>query len=219
MDSNIQIQTLKSQIENMKLQIDNISMQNNNMLMKNTPISSQLINLSIQMLNTGIQTFNIGKTMMIDMNMDNFYEQLKKVSEQINTMINEYKMQMMLQQQMMIQQQIMLQQQMAMQNQMMMQQQIKENQNQLNDNGKSEYINITFNHPYKENLTLTFKSEIKVKEALNKYIERIDGYPNDKIAFFYNAKKIDRNELRTIGEFFNYFPNVWIQVSELGNVI
>ena len=221
MDSNIQIQTLKSQIENMKLQIDNISMQNNNMLMKNTPISSQLINLSIQMLNTGIQTFNIGKTMMIDMNMDNFYEHLKKVSEQINTMINEYKIkqQMMLQQQMMIQQQIMLQQQMAMQNQMMMQQQIKENQNQLNDNGKSEYIYIKFVNPNKENLTLTFKREIKVKEALNKYIERIDGYPNDKIAFFYNAKKIDRNEFRTIGEFFDYSYNVWIQVLELGNVI
>ena len=221
MDSNIQIQTLKSQIENMKLQIDNISMQNNNMLMKNAPTSSQLINLSMQMLNTGIQTFNIGKTMMIDMNMDNFYEQLKKVSEQINTMINEYKIQqqMMLQQQMMIQQQIMLQQQMAMQNQMMMQQQIKENQNQLNDNGKSEYISITFSHPHKENLALTFKSEIKVKEALNKYIERIYGYPNDKIDFFYNAKKIDRNELRTIGEFFNYFPDVWIQVLEPGNVI
>ena len=213
MDSNIQIQTLKSQIENMKLQIDNISMQNNNMLMKNAPISSQLINLSIPMLNTGIQTFNIGKTMMIDMNMDNFYEQLKKVSEQINTMINEYKMQ-----QMMIQQQIMLQQQMAMQNQMMMQQQIKENQNQLNDNGKSEYIYIKFVNSSKENLTLTFKSEIKVKEALNKYIERIYGYPNDKIDFVYNAKKIDRNELRTIGEFFDYY-NVLIQVLELGNMI
>ena len=192
MDSNIQIQTLKSQIENMKLQIDNISMQNNNMLMKNAPISSQLINLSIQMLNTGIQTFNIGKTMMIDMNMDNFYEQLKKVSEQINTMINEYKIQqqMMLQQQMMIQQQIMLQQQMTMQNQvMMMQQQIKENQNQLNDNGKSEYISIKFTHPHKEILTLTFKREIKVKEALNKYFERIYGYPNDKIDFFIMLKK------------------------------
>ena len=221
MDSNIQIQTLKSQIENMKLQIDNISMQNNNMFMMNAPIGGQLINLSMQMLNTGIQTFNIGKTMMMDMNMDNFYEQLKKVSEQINTMINEYKIQqqMMLQQQMMIQQQIMLQQQMAMQNQMMMQQQIKENQNQLNDNGKSEYINIKFDNPNKENLALTFKSEIKVKEALNKYIERIYGYPNDKIYFVYNAKKIYRNELRTIGEFFNYFPNVSIQVLEFGNVI
>ncbi len=113
----------------------------------------------------------------------------------------------------------MLQQQMAIQNQMMMQQQIKENQNQLNNNGKSEYISITFNHPHEENLTLTFKSEIKVKEALNKYIERIYGYPNDKIAFVYNAEKIDRNELRTIGEFFNYFPYVWIQVLESGNAI
>ena len=52
MDSNIQIQTLKSQIENMKLQIDNISIQNNNMFMMNAPIGGQLINLSMQMLNT-----------------------------------------------------------------------------------------------------------------------------------------------------------------------
>ena len=93
MDSNIQIQTLKSQIENMKLQIDNISMQNNNMFMMNAPIGGQLINLSMQMLNTGIQTFNIGKTMMMNMNMDNYYEQLKKVSEQINTMLNDDNMQ------------------------------------------------------------------------------------------------------------------------------
>ena len=100
MDSNIQIETLKSQIENMKLQIDNISMQNNNMFMMNAPIGGQLINLSMQMLNTGIQTFNIGKTMMMNMNMDNYYEQLKKVSEQINSMIIEYDMQ----QQMMMQQ-------------------------------------------------------------------------------------------------------------------
>ena len=44
MDSNIQIQTLKSQIENMKLQINNISLQNSNMLMMNAPIGDQLIN-------------------------------------------------------------------------------------------------------------------------------------------------------------------------------
>ena len=48
MNSNIQIQTLKSKIENMKLQIDNISIQNNNnMFMMNNPIGGQLINLSI----------------------------------------------------------------------------------------------------------------------------------------------------------------------------
>ena len=44
MDSNIQIQTLKSQIENMKIQINNISLQNSNMLMMNAPIGDQLIN-------------------------------------------------------------------------------------------------------------------------------------------------------------------------------
>ena len=34
----------------------------------------------MQMLNTGIQTYNIGKSIMLNMNMDNYYEQLKKVS-------------------------------------------------------------------------------------------------------------------------------------------
>ena len=64
----------------MKLKIDNISIQNNIMFMMNAPIGGQLINLSMQMLNTGIQTFNIGKIMMMNMNMDNYYEQLKKIS-------------------------------------------------------------------------------------------------------------------------------------------
>ena len=46
----------------------------------------------MQMLNTGIQTFNIGKALMMNMNIDNYYEQLKKVSEQISSMIIEYDM-------------------------------------------------------------------------------------------------------------------------------
>ena len=77
----------------------------------------------MQMLNRGIQTFNIGKIMMMNMNMDNYYEQLKKVSEQIGDMLGEYN----------IQQQMVMQQQMTMQQQMMMQQQIQENQNEAND--------------------------------------------------------------------------------------
>ena len=56
MDTNIQIQSLKSQIDNMKLQINNIELQNNNMnMMMGDTINDQLLNLSIQMFNAGIQ--------------------------------------------------------------------------------------------------------------------------------------------------------------------
>ena len=188
MDSNIQIQTIKSQIENMKLQIDNISIQNNNMFMMNAPIGGQLINLSMQMLNTGIQTFNIGKTMMMNMSIDNYYEQLKKVSEQINNILNEYNMQ----------------QQMMMLQQMMMQQQIQENQNQANIDNKSPKINLRFDQPSGKRSPMSFKYGTRVYEALNQYIERTIGYPNDKIFFVYNANRIDRNEPKTVEEFFNF---------------
>ena len=198
MDSNIQIQTLKSQIENMKLQIDNISMQNNNMFMMNIPIGGQLINLSMQMLNTGIQTFNIGKTKMMNMNMDIYYEQLKKVSEQINTMLNEYNME---QQQMMIQQQIMIQQE------------INENQNQANNNNNPLHINLRFIRSTEETIVMSFKYGTKVYEALNQFIERINSYSNNKIVFLYNATTIDRNEQRSVNNFFKHLDS-WIQVLE-----
>ena len=179
MDSNIQIQTIKSQIENMKLQIDNISMQNN-MLMMNAPIGDQLINLSIQILNTGIQTFNIGKALMMNMNMDNYYEQLKKVSEQINTMINDYSMQ---------QQQIMMLQQMMMQQQMMVKQQFPR-------------INVKFNNRGMISL-IHFKIGTKVKEALKQYIERYYGIQNNKkLIFLFNGKIINQNELEAVEKYF-----------------
>ena len=188
MDSNIQIETLKSQIENMKLQIDNISMQNNNMFMMNAPIGGQLINLSMQMLNTGIQTYNIGKSIMLNMNMDNYYEQLKKVSEQINTMLNEYNMQ----------------QQMIMQQQMMMQQQIQQNQNQANEDDEPEQVNLEFDNYRGKPSIMKFKYGTKVYEALNQYIEKTYGYQNIKISFTYNSRYIDRNEPKTVEKFFKH---------------
>ena len=170
----------------MKLQIDNISMQNNNMFMMNAPIGGQLINLSMQMLNTGIQTYNIGKSIMLNMNMDNYYEQLKKVSEQINTMLNEYNMQ----------------QQMIMQQQMMMQQQIQQNQNQANEDDEPEQVNLEFNNYRGKPSIMKFKYGTKVYEALNQYIEKTYGYQNIKISFTYNSRYIDRNEPKTVEKFF-----------------
>ena len=200
MDSNIQIQTLKSQIEYMKLQIDNISMQNNNMFMMNAPIGGQLINLSMQMLNTGIQTFNIGKTMMMNMNMDNYYEQLKKVSEQINSMINEYDMQ---------QQQMIMQQQMMMQQAMMMQQ-------QMNNESQIEKINITFKNIRGMRTVIIAKYGTQVKDVLKQYIEKNYGFQNNKkLIFVYNAKRINENEVEVVEEYFSIYPNPTITVNEI----
>ena len=214
MDSNIQIQTLKSKIENMKLQIDNISIQNNNnMFMMNNPIGGQLINLSMQMLNTGIQTFNIGKILMINMNLDNFYEQLKKISEQINSMINEYDIQLNQQEQMM-----MMNQQMVMQQQMIMQQQLKVNQNQANFDTQSKYINIQFENDSLELINMIFKYGTSVKDALNQYIIKAYGFSKDKIIFFYNGCKINKNELSKIENFIN-FSGDKIQVVEEERVV
>ena len=51
---------------------------------------------------------------------------------------------------------------------------------------------------------MKFKYGTRVYEALNRYIEKTIGYPNDKIRFIYNASKIDRNEPKTVEEFFNF---------------
>ena len=87
MDSNFQIQTIKSQIDNMKLQIENIEMQNNNMMnqMMFNQIGEPLLILGIQMLNIGIQTFNFGKNLSINLN--KYFDQLKNISEQIINLI------------------------------------------------------------------------------------------------------------------------------------
>jgi len=104
MDIKTQIQLINTQIINIKLGIDSLDMQTNNMLMMNyNQIGEQLLNLSIQILNTGIQTFNIGKN--ISMNYNIYFEKLKLISEQINSLINENNM---IQQQQMMQQQMMM---------------------------------------------------------------------------------------------------------------
>ena len=128
MDTNIKIQGIKAQIDNMRLQIENIVTQNYN-IMNST--GDQLLILSMQMLNTGIQTFNVGKSLSI--NLEKYYEQLEKISNQIANLINMnymHKQQQMMEQQIiqqqMIQQQIMQQQMMEQQKmqQPMIQQQI-----------------------------------------------------------------------------------------------
>ena len=202
MDTNIQIQSIKSQIENIKLQIDNIEMQNNNMLMMNNSISEQILNLSIQMFNAGIQAFNTGKNMNMMMNMQNSYDKLKKISEQINSIISEYdniNMQLM-QQQMMMQQ---MQQQFQAQHQIL--------QPQIN-NKKFKY-NVIFKTPSGKTDNFAVDFDITVEELLNKYINEYYGPVKGRLFFLYMASEIKRNEKRTVENFFKTFYNPQIIVN------
>ena len=90
-----------------------------------------MLNLNIQMINTGIQAFNIEKATIT--NHIKYSEQLKLISQQINSLINENNIK--IQQQIMIQQNIMMQQQ-----QMMATQQNQKNMRQ------PEIYNIIFKY-------------------------------------------------------------------------
>ena len=208
-----QIQALKSQIENTKLQIDNIVMLNNNMFMMNNQ-SEQILNLSIQLFNAGIQAFNIGKNISMMMNIQKFYEQLRKISEQINYIINGNDMQQM-------QQQIMIQQQMMLQQQMMMQQQNYNNQGiNIMEAPKilqGKHKNILFeNHnpgrSRKRNICAKYGT--KVKEVLNQYLDKEYGSNKEKVFFLYNGSKIDLNEDRFVETFFKFPENPIVTVLE-----
>ena len=193
----IQLQSIKSQIDNMKLQIANIEM---NFSFR----GDQLLNLSIQMLNTGIQTFNLGKneTMLND----NYYEQLKNISNKINSMIeeNDNMEQQMMQQQMiqqqemqqqMMQQQIMQQQMMQqiMQQQMMQQQFEQEEENQMNFP-----INIIFDvGPNKRKVTIQCDIETRIKESFEKFSNKI-GKSKNNFTFWKDDIKLALDDVRKI---------------------
>ena len=197
MEASFQIQTLKSQIENMKLQIDNIQMQSNNMfMMNNNQLSEQILNLSIQLLNAGIQAFNTGKNMYMMMNIQKFYEELRKISDQINLIINTNNM-------LQMQQPIMLQQPI---------------QQQQFENSKNEYKNILFengrcpNGKFKTNIVAKFGTT--VKEVLDQYMLRVYGTINKNLVFISLAAQINKDdEKRVIEDYFKQFNNP-VQVLE-----
>ena len=168
MDTNIKIQGIKAQIDNMRLQIENIVTQNYN-IMNST--GDQLLILSMQMLNTGIQTFNVGKSLSI--NLEKYYEQLEKISNQIANLINMnymHKQQQMMEQQIiqqqMIQQQIMQQQMMEQQKmqQPMIQQQIP----------LIKKINIILEGDSVNGMCLIVDPDITTKELHSKCKERFE---------------------------------------------
>ena len=177
MDYTFQIQSIKSQLESMKLQMDNIEIQNKSMEMSN-PIGEQLFNLSMQLINIGIQAFNLGKNMYKVKDTDRFYNQLKKLTDQINSLINEKEEE---------KQQEML---------------LKEIQNKTVQN-QIRIKNIIFN-----NTTIGLKTKIQtpinisMENLFKKYVNQVYGNTNKKISYFYDSKKIGRDDKRTVEEVF-----------------
>ena len=127
------------------------------------------------------------------MNLQNFYNQMKTISEQLNLILNENIIQQ-------FPQQVMMQQQMQ-------PPQILFQQNIIilkfeNAKGVKTVINIDF--------------ESTVEEALNRFIKKAYGSPiNKKLVFMYNAQEIKRNEQRKIRDFFHGNDFVSITVLEV----
>ena len=232
MDSNFQIQNIKFMIENMKLQIDNIEKQNNSMMMgMNDSISEQLFNLGLQIFNVGIQTITTGKNINCSNYSEKFITQIKKIKEQINSIIKDYNMQQQMMQQQMMQQQMMQQQMMQqqmMQQQMqaqMMQQMIQQqlleeqeaqNMNILNNMDTLNIIKKTFIFRKTNGSKTTIKQNIEatVEHLLNKYINQFYPMSNKKLRFLNNGKIIKNNEQRKIKDYFNGDDNIIILVIE-----
>ena len=208
MDISLQIQGIKTFLDNMKLQVENIEIQNNNAmnpLMMNQ-IGDQLLNLSIQMLNNGIQYFNNFK--YLSMNINQYYEKLNMISQQINNILTSQQMmnqqaQQQMQQQMMQQQMIQQQQQMLLQQQMMQAQMIEEMQKQLNNNIKK--FNIIFKDTRGMKTILVVDVDITIKELIDKYMNKAYGYEKKDLVFNFNAKTIDRNSQIKLKEKFIYY--------------
>ena len=180
MYSNLQIHSLRTQIEKIKLQIDSIDTLNNSMNIKkmlDNPLDKQLYNLSIHLINAGIQAFNIGKDMNLNSNKEIFYFQLQQISEQINLIISEKN----------IIQPVFLFQKQIEKEEMKNIKIIFENKD---DTIKDKFINMTV------------KPKTKVKEVLNYYIYKMYGFPQDKMNFIFNGKRINRFEERLVEDFF-----------------
>ena len=180
MYSNLQIHSLRTQIEKIKLQIDNIDTLNNSMNIKkmiDNPIDKQLYDLSIHLINAGIQAFNIGKDMNLNSNREIFYFQLQQISEQISLIISEKNI---------IQPEFLFKKQIE-KEEMKNIKIIFENKD---DTIKDKFINMTV------------KPKTKVKEVLNYYIYKMYGFPQDKMNFIFNGKRINRYEERLVEDFF-----------------
>ncbi len=213
MDSNFQIQNIKFMIENMKLQIDNIEKQNNSMMMgMNDSISEQLFNLGLQIFNVGIQTITTGKNINCSNYSEKFITQIKKIKEQINSIIKDYNMQQQIMQQQMMQQQMEAQ----MMQQQLLAEQEAQNMNILNNMDTLNIIKKTFIFRKTNGSKTTIKQNIEatVEHLLNIFINQFYPMSNKKLRFLNNGKIIKNNEQRKIKDYFNVDDNIIILVIE-----
>ena len=211
MDIDLQIQGIKTFIDNMKLQVENIEIQNNNNAMNPlmmNQIGDQLLNLSIQMLNNGIQYFNNFK--YLSMNINQYIEKLKVISQQINTILAS---------QQMMQQQVMQQQQKFLQQQMIQPQMMEPMQMHLNNNEKK--FNAVFTDTRGRKTNLIVDGDITMKELIDKYMNRVYGYENKNLVFICNGT-INRNsqtKLREFAEYYHLEECIPIMVNDVKNLI
>ena len=137
----------------------------------------------MQLFNAGIQAFNTGKIMYKANDKQKFHQQLRKISEQINSLINENDIYM---------QQI---------PQPTLSQQQTFNPpptNQMNTSiivFQNSTIGITTN--------IKAVNELTMEELFKKYVNEVYGETKKKISFFYDSKKISRDEKRKIKEILN----------------
>ena len=187
---NNKLQQIKFQIDNLKLQIANIEIQNNNM---NASFQGeQLMNLGIQMFNTGLNSFNFGKSLSTS-SFDNYYIQLKNISEQIINIINEYEGSIQQMQMMMVQQ-----------NQLMQAQMMNQNNFNNQENFAIKKMNLTFEikDGYDTRITIICNHGTKIKDALEMFSTRV-GKNKEQFEFLYNGRRLDNNDDREIEQLFS----------------
>ena len=147
----------------------------------------QLMNLGIQMFNTGLNSFNFGKSLSTS-SFDNYYIQLKNISEQIINIINEYEGSIQQMQMMMMQQ-----------NQLMQAQMMNQNNFNNQENFATEKKNLIFEikDDHKETINIICDLRTKIKDALEIFSTRV-GKNKGQFMFVYNGSILDYIDNRKI---------------------
>ena len=144
-------------------------------------IGEQLVNLSFKIFEVGIQTFKTGKNSFETLIMDQFINQLKKISEQIKEIVSDsettIKFQKVRQSQLLHQQQMMFHQ---MNNPQLFQQQMM-NQFLIQQQMGGKYYNFTFVNMLEGNRNLIkIKGDKTIIDLLDEYIKEAYGSNNKK---------------------------------------
>ncbi len=152
----------------------------------------QLMNLGIQMFNTGLNSFNFGKSLSTS-SFDNYYIQLKNISEQIINIINEYEGSIQQMQMMMVQQ-----------NQLMQAQMMNQNNFNNQENFATEKMNLRFeiDDGCNTRIHIICNYGTKIKDALEMFSTRV-GKNKEQFEFLYNGRRLDNNDDREIEQLFS----------------